>query len=224
MATDFSFDGGHSPRPYTRRYDLDWLRVFAFGMLILYHVGMFYVTWDWHVKSRYASHLVEPAMAMVNPWRLALLFLISGIAIRFATDKTRLRHFLPERLMRLFLPLVFGMAVVVMPQAYAELRFKGEIEPGLLGFYPDYLSFGDFSIIVPTWNHLWYVAYVLVYTVLAAAALPLLRRFADGPAARFFVWLDGGIGVAAAARAGASVPRLPPDARPVLPDNAHPLG
>jgi peptidoglycan/LPS O-acetylase OafA/YrhL len=26
-----------------RRYDLDALRVFAFGLLILYHVGMFYV-------------------------------------------------------------------------------------------------------------------------------------------------------------------------------------
>ncbi len=192
MATDISSHDGRSTRPYARRYDLDWLRVFAFGMLILYHVGMFYVTWGWHVKSRYASHLVEPAMAMVNPWRLALLFLISGIAIRFATDKTRLRHFLPERLTRLFLPLVFGMAVVVMPQAYAELRFKGEIGPGLLAFYPDYLSFGNFSIIVPTWNHLWYVAYVLVYTALAAMALPLLRRLADGPAAWFLSWLDRG--------------------------------
>jgi glucans biosynthesis protein C len=114
MATNISSGYGHSPRPYERRYDLDWLRVFAFGMLILYHVGMFYVTWDWHVKSRYASHLVEPAMLMVNPWRLALLFLISGIAVRFATDKMGFGKFLPERLMRLFLPLVFGMAVVVI--------------------------------------------------------------------------------------------------------------
>ena len=38
-----------------RRYDLDWLRVFAFGMLIFYHIGLFYVTWDWLVNSRYSS-------------------------------------------------------------------------------------------------------------------------------------------------------------------------
>ena len=38
-----------------RRYDLDWMRIGAFLLLILYHVGMYYVTWDWHVKSPYAS-------------------------------------------------------------------------------------------------------------------------------------------------------------------------
>ena len=27
-----------------RRYDLDWLRVIAFGLLIFYHIGMYYVT------------------------------------------------------------------------------------------------------------------------------------------------------------------------------------
>ena len=26
-----------------RRYDLDWLRIVVFGLLILFHVGMFYV-------------------------------------------------------------------------------------------------------------------------------------------------------------------------------------
>jgi len=31
-----------APSP-DRRYDLDWIRVGAFLLLILYHVGMFYV-------------------------------------------------------------------------------------------------------------------------------------------------------------------------------------
>ena len=180
-----------SPASPARRYDLDWLRVFAFGMLIFYHVGMFYVTWGWHVKSRYSSTLLEPAMGLTNPWRLALLFFISGVAIRFAMDKAPMRRLLPERTMRLALPIVFGMAVVVMPQAYAELRYRGEIPPGLLSFYGQYLSFGDFSIIVPTWNHLWYVVYILVYTLLVAALLPLLRQAAKGADA-IFGWLSRG--------------------------------
>ena len=41
--------------PEGRQYYLDWLRVIAFGILIFYHVGMFYVTWDWYLKSRYSS-------------------------------------------------------------------------------------------------------------------------------------------------------------------------
>jgi peptidoglycan/LPS O-acetylase OafA/YrhL len=35
-----------------RRYDLDWVRIVAFLLLIFYHVGMYYVTWDWHVSKR----------------------------------------------------------------------------------------------------------------------------------------------------------------------------
>jgi glucan biosynthesis protein C len=175
------------PSPDTRRHDLDWLRVAAFGLLILYHVGMFYVTWGWHVKSSHASPLIEPAMALLNPWRLALLFFISGVAVRFALDKTPTLRFLRGRIVRLVVPLAFGMAVIVMPQAYVELLGKGEIEQGILAFWPRYLTIpGTFSIITPTWNHLWYVAYVLVYTVIAALAAPALNRLAHGPAARVF--------------------------------------
>ena len=52
-----------------RRYDLDWVRIGAFMLLILYHVGMYYVTWDWHVKSPQASHAIEPLMMLSSPWR-----------------------------------------------------------------------------------------------------------------------------------------------------------
>ena len=63
-----------------RRHDLDWVRIAAFGLLILYHVGMYYVSWDWHVKSPAASSAIEPLMMLSSPWRLALLFLVSGAA------------------------------------------------------------------------------------------------------------------------------------------------
>jgi len=176
---------------HARRYDLDWLRVFAFGMLIFYHVGMFYVTWDWHVKSPSASPALEPAMLLVNPWRLPLLFFISGVAIRFATDRASLREFLPRRLMRLFLPLAFGMFVVVVPQAYAELRLKGEVGEGFLAFWRDYALLRlHASIITPTWNHLWYIAYMLVYTLLLAAFVRPLSRIAGAGGERFFEWTE----------------------------------
>lgn len=161
----------------TRRHDLDWLRVLAFGALIFYHIGMFYVTWGWHVKSDHASPFLEPAMSLLNPWRLALLFFISGVALRFAADARGFRTLLPQRGARLFVPLAFGMLVLVVPQAYLELLFKREFSGSIVDFYPRYLGFGDsFSIITPTWNHLWYVAYVLVYTLLVAALAPVLKR------------------------------------------------
>jgi peptidoglycan/LPS O-acetylase OafA/YrhL len=175
-----------------RRHDLDWLRVIAFGFLIFYHIGMFYVTWDWHVKSPHSGPALEPLMSVVNPWRLPLLFLISGVALRFAIDKARMRDFLPKRLIRLFVPIVFGMLVICAPQAYAELVSKGEVSGDFWSFYSQYLDFDvEFSILTPTWNHLWYVVYVLVYTLLVAALLPVLRML-TGPAETLFGWLGRG--------------------------------
>jgi hypothetical protein len=164
--------------PAVRRYDLDWLRIIAFGLLILYHVGMFYVTWGWHVKSNYASPVAEPLMRMVNPWRLALLFFISGVAIRFATDKAEsIAKLARSRLARLGLPVLFGLYVWVMPQAYYQVRQSGEFTGSILAFYPDYVRIEQvFSTITPTWNHLWYLVYVLFYILLVLPFLPWLRR------------------------------------------------
>ena len=175
--------------PTARRFDLDWLRIIAFGLLILYHVGMFYVTWGWHVKSAYASPSAEPLMMMVNPWRLALLFFISGVAIRFATDKARsLGRFAWSRIARLGLPLLFGLYVWVMPQAYYQVRQRGEFLGSLTDFYPDYVALEQaFSMITPTWNHLWYLAYVLVYILITLALLPWLRRVPSSRAWRALV-------------------------------------
>ncbi len=164
-----------------RRYDLDWLRVLAFGILIFYHIGMFYVSWGWHVKSTHAGPYAETLMLVVNPWRLALLFFISGVAIRFASDKAeQLSMFAASRGARLGLPIVFGMLVIVAPQAWLETVEKGEFTGGFLSFWPQYLQLEQsFSIVTPAWNHLWYVVYVLVYILLLAPFLPLLRRLSS---------------------------------------------
>ena len=45
-----------------RRIDLDWIRIIAFGLLILYHVGMLFVPWDFHVKSVHILPGLEPLM------------------------------------------------------------------------------------------------------------------------------------------------------------------
>jgi len=163
--------------PTARRYDLDWLRIVAFGLLIFYHVGMFYVTWGWHVKSVFASPSAEPLMRLVSPWRLTLLFFISGVAIRFATDKAEsLGRFARSRVARLGLPLLFGIYVWVMPQAYYQVRQSGEFTGSIIAFFPDYVALEQaFSTITPTWNHLWYLAYLLVYILIALAVLPWLR-------------------------------------------------
>ena len=171
-----------------RRHDIDALRVLAFGLLILYHVGMFYVAdWGWHVKSAYQSEWLQLPMLLSNQWRMPLIFLISGLAVNFVWGKYPAGRFALRRTWRLLVPLVFGMAIVVPPQAYFEALGKGAIEPGFLDFMGRYLAFGDFpanawggvEIATWTWNHLWYLPYLLCYTLV----LIPLAQLVDGPAA-----------------------------------------
>jgi hypothetical protein len=170
-----------------RRLDLDWLRIGAFGLLILYHVGMFYVTWDWHVKSSRASEAIEPLMLLVNPWRLTLLFVISGAATRFIADKMKPGAFLATRMGRLFPPLLLAVFVIVPPQSYYEvveaLEAMGSPQSAWLdNFYVKYVTASgnwcdaDGCLTTPTYNHMWFVAYLVLYTLALFPLLPLLRR------------------------------------------------
>jgi len=168
------------PASSQRLYFLDWLRIGAFALLVLYHVGMYYVSWPWHVKSPDASSALEPFMRLSSPWRLSLLFLISGAATSFMLMRDGASaRWLGMRSKRLLLPLLVGMAVIVPPQSYFEVVQQH----GYAGSYVDFMRLyvsghggfckaGAGCLILPTWNHLWFVAYLFVYT----AALWLLLR------------------------------------------------
>src|SRR3546814_13727062 len=74
----------------TRRHlGMDWLRIGAFALLILYHIGMFFVPWGWHVKIDPTIVWVAIPMYATNGWRLPLLFLVSGYASAALVSKLR---------------------------------------------------------------------------------------------------------------------------------------
>ena len=184
-----------------RRIDLDWVRILAFGVLILFHVGMYYVTWGWHVKSPFASHTLEPLMMLSSPWRLSLLFFVSGCATAFLRSKCdplappvaaprggarfgsgatlaargSAAGFVRSRTQRLLIPLALGLWVIVPPQSWAQVVEAVGYHDGYLHFMSLYAQgYGGFCredcLVIPTWNHLWFVAYLWCYTMLAALA------------------------------------------------------
>ncbi|WP_223786667.1 acyltransferase family protein [Marinicella meishanensis] len=150
-----------------RRHDLDWLRVAVFALLIFYHVGMLYVAdWGYHYKSPHQSSWLQSVMILVNQWRLPLLFLISGIAIRFFLSRTTVARFIGLRTLRLWVPLLFGIWVVVPPQLYIEMLSKGDLPAISYGdFYQAFLDLSHpYFVNYPSGifphvdvNHLWYI-------------------------------------------------------------------
>lgn len=172
----------------TRRYDLDRLRVFAILVLLFYHTGMMYVSWGWHIQSRETSVVFETVMRWLHRWRMPLLFFISGAGTFFALRKRSYGAYASERFKRLFVPLVFGMFVIVPPQIYLEWLFRGRFSGSYAEFYPNVFGFqpyhdggtgGAFS-----WHHLWFICYLFLYSLISIPVFMFLKsaggqRFVD---------------------------------------------
>lgn len=170
--------------PNARRYDLDWLRVLVFGVLIFYHIGMLYVAnWGYHYKSQYLSQPLEGLMLLVNQWRMPLLWVISGISIRFVLQKVSAFRFVSARSLRLLLPLLFGILVVVPPQLYVEMSGKAELNISYWQFYQLFFEldnpiFDNYKPgILPhiDVNHLWYLRELWTFSIIMLCLSPLLN-------------------------------------------------
>jgi len=169
---------------HKRRYELDWLRVLAFALLIFYHIGMLYVKdWGFHYKSQYQSEFLQNIMLLVNPWRLPLLFLISGVAVKYYLDKTSVFKFIGMRSIRLLIPLAFAMLVIIPPQLYVEMIYNGDLDDySYWQFYKVFLDFGNplFDkyqrfIYQADVNHLWYIRELWWFSVYLIILTPLLN-------------------------------------------------
>ncbi|HRD46435.1 MAG TPA: acyltransferase family protein, partial [Caulobacter sp.] len=158
-----------APAVLARRADLDWIRVSAFGLLILFHVGLVYAPWDWHIHSRHTFGWLAEAILATGPWRLTLLFLVSGAALRFMSRRLTPGETARARIARLLPPFLFGVLVLVPPQSWLEALDKGWWSAGLAGWW--WRSFTPPELLRVPLNHLWFVLYIGVYTFAAVALL-----------------------------------------------------
>lgn len=167
-----------------RRHDLDWLRIILFALLIVHHIGMFYVeNWGWHAKSQYNFQWLESVLLIVEPWRMPAIWFISGIAIRFVLAKVDVWRYITLRSYRLLLPLLFGILVVVPPQLYIEMTSKAEISMSYWQFLQAFFHDTDhvfFNYTSGIWphidvNHLWYLRSLWYYSLCLLLLMPLIN-------------------------------------------------
>jgi hypothetical protein len=135
-------------------------------------------------------------MFLTNPWRLSLLFAVSGFASAALLERsTGLGAFVRSRFARLGIPLLFGVAVIVTPQPWVELVTQHGYSHGFGYFLAhDYYRPQQLDgVFMPTYMHLWFVVYLLVYTLLwgtlltlpkawIASAKTVAERILSGPA------------------------------------------
>jgi glucan biosynthesis protein C len=125
-----------------RRYDIDWLRVIAIVLLLIYHVAIGFQRWGIMIgfiaNDKSWDSLWIP-MAMLNVWRIPLLFFVSGMGVYFAIQNRNWKQLLLERAGRIFVPFVFGMFAifpisVFLWQRYYKFPIQYNYNPGHLWF------------------------------------------------------------------------------------------
>jgi glucan biosynthesis protein C len=149
-----------------RRYDIDWLRVIAIGLLLIYHIAIGFQSWGTMIGFIAApkswTALWTP-MAMLNVWRIPLLFFVSGMGVYFAMQQRTWKQLILERTMRIWLPFVFGMFAIV-PLHILVWRYYYKMEL-LYVFDP---------------GHLWFLANIFVYVLVLSPILFYLKKNETG--------------------------------------------
>jgi peptidoglycan/LPS O-acetylase OafA/YrhL len=168
-----------------RRFDLDWLRVFAILTVFVYHTTRFFNSESWHVKnstSYIAADILETTLAN---WIMAVIFAISGASLFYAIGKGSAGKFIKDKALRLIVPLAtMGMIVFGSWQIYLDRLSHGEFNGSFFEFIPIYFQPENFA-----WKgvHLWYLEMLFVFCLVF---LPL------------FLWLKRGSGRRALGKSG----------------------
>jgi hypothetical protein len=126
-----------------------------------------------------------------TPWRLALVFLVAGVASYHLITRFGPGGYAMDRLRRLLPVIIFGMLVVNAPQTWIVALANGLTHVSFWQFWPAYLHndqsvFPGHGMVMPRWDHIWFLLYLLPYGLLFALAWKLRLRL---PAPKLWVLL-----------------------------------
>jgi glucan biosynthesis protein C len=132
-----------------RRYDIDWLRVIAIALLLIYHVVIVFQPWGFYIgfiQSVESSNAIWIPMALLNVWRIPLLFFVSGMGVCFALRRRDWKQLLLDRARRILLPLIFGSFLIVPIHVFIfQKYYEQEI------------------VYSPSVGHLWFLLNICIY-------------------------------------------------------------
>lgn len=145
-----------------RRYDIDWLRVIAIGLLLIYHIAIVFQPWAMFVGFIRSEELMEglwKPMTMLNVWRIPFLFYVSGMGVYFAIRKRNWKQLLLDRSMRILLPFSFGILAITPLHIFIFQRY-----------YNLPLSYTTHTA------HLWFLGNIFIYVLVLLPLFVYLKK------------------------------------------------
>jgi glucan biosynthesis protein C len=161
-----------------RLYYLDWLRVIAILVVFLFHCAKIF---DYHttdVFNTVRSPVLSAFLEFNFLWLMPLFFAVSGAAVFFSLKPKRASLFVKSRITRLLIPLVVVGTFLINPlYIYAIRFFSGQAGGGFFKWYPKFFDgvwgFGGNFAPLGQGTHLWYLEYLLIFSLIL---LPFLLR------------------------------------------------
>ena len=101
-------------------------------------------------------------MSLINVWRIPIVFMISGMGIRFAMEHRNWKALLKDRTVRILVPYLFGFGVI-----------------GPLNLYFASLFYQKPGSYIPNPGHLWFLGHIYTYVLVFLAVLNYLINHPD---------------------------------------------
>jgi len=165
---------------------VDALRVGAIALVFLVHVCQVFNPWDeWHITNSERSRIAGEIALVAAPWTMPLIMLLAGVSAWHSLRHRSNGAYLRDRAARLLLPLAAGILILSPPQVYLERRLRGQFTGSFIAFYPHFFQ-GIYPHGNLSWHHLWFLAHLFLYSVLA---LPLFRHWQRTGGGRTMRWV-----------------------------------
>jgi peptidoglycan/LPS O-acetylase OafA/YrhL len=144
-----------------RRHDIDWIRVIAIGLLLIYHITISFQPWGiffQFIQNKESLEILWIPMSLLNVWRIPILFFISGMGVFFAMKKRKWKLLLLERSRRILVPLIFGYFIIVPIHVFFLQKY----------YHIDFNYSAGFG-------HLWFLKNIFIYVIILFPIFFLLK-------------------------------------------------
>jgi peptidoglycan/LPS O-acetylase OafA/YrhL len=173
----------------SRRPELDVMRALVVAGLVVFHSAVVFASGtSWFVNDPRPSPGFTVFLLWGSLWGMPLLFLVSGMGARYALRSRSAGAFIRERLGRLGVPLLTGLALLVAPMFYLNRVGEPGFHEPYWRFWLRFLNAAAIATGIPatgTWRsggdefdpaHLWFLFSLLVFSIVLVPAFAYLRR------------------------------------------------
>lgn len=152
-----------------RRHEIDWIRNISILMLFTYHTAAIFSNFgDFYIVSEQKNLVADILILILFVWYMPMLFFLAGASTYFSLKNRNLKEYIVERIKKLFIPLIFGIIVLVPPQTYLARIWRGEKNVNYIShlkyFFTNVTDFAGFDGgFTPA--HLWFILYLFLVSV-----------------------------------------------------------